>query len=582
MGQPFTDHGHDGPEHTQVWFGPESRPLFGWVSRPAGGLARGGAVLCPPMGEEGRAAHRTFRRLAEELAAAGIVALRFDYDGTGDSAGLQDDPDRVPAWLASIEAARQYLLDLGASTVAGVGMRLGATLAAARSAEDPFSSLVLWDPCLSGRTFLREGEALYGFGETGLERPDDEWRHTPGFQYDADTAQAMRSLDLKKLPADRPLADRVLLLTRVDRPVLPGLLERLRKEGPRLETGPATGQGQLLDVPPELSVVPADSLRQVVTWLRAGLADRSPVPVKAADAERGVLLGSGPEGSDPVREQVTRIGPDGIVGLVDEPTDLAERTRGGPLPWVVLVNVAAEHHIGPGRRWVEWARHWAAAGYRVVRIDQSGVGDSPTSPGREDDRAFAPEWIDDMRHVVTELAADGARVGIVGLCSGSYSAFEVAMWEHVDAVFAINPRLTLYPAAKGTPVYTERRRAAILPNKPFAQLARRHRILAGGLWRIYREIAVWHAPLLVLRRVLRRGTAVEVIACPDDAQHFTEVYALRPLLWRMRRNRRFRFTSDEAVDHSLLTRRAQLVGYDRATAFLGRHLALAPDGKAGS
>lgn len=582
MGQPSRDHGHDGPEHTQVWFGSESRPLFGWVSRPAGGLARGGAVLCPPMGEEGRAAHRTFRRLAEELAAAGVVALRFDYDGTGDSAGLQDDADRVPAWLASIEAGRQYLLDLGAPTVAGVGMRLGATLAAARSADDPFSSLVLWDPCLSGRTFLREGEALYGFGETGLERPDDEWRHTPGFQYDADTAQAMRSLDLKKLPADRPLADRVLLLTRVDRPVLPGLLERLQQEGPRLETGPATGQGQLLDVPPELSMVPADSLRQVVTWLGAGLGDQSPVPVKAPDAERAVLVGSGPEGSQPVREQVTRIGPDDIVGVVDEPTDLAERTRGGPVPWVVLVNVAAEHHIGPGRRWVEWARHWAAAGYRVVRIDQRGVGDSPTSPGREDDRAFAPDWIDDMRHVVTELAADGARVGIVGLCSGSYSAFEVAMWEHVDAVFAINPRLTLYPAAKGTPVYTDRRRAAILPNKPFARLARRHRILAGGLWRIYREVAVWHAPLLVLRRVLRRGTAVEVIACPDDAQHFTEVYALRPLLWRMRRNRRFRFTSDETVDHSLLTRRAQLVGYDRATAFLGRHLALPPEGTAGS
>ncbi len=82
------------------------------------------------------------------------------------------------------------------------------------------------------------------------------------------------------------------------------------------------------------------------------------------------------------------------------------------------------------------------------------------------------------------------------------------MWEHVDAVFAINPRLTLYPAAKGTPVYTDRRRAAMLPNKPFARLAARRRILAGGLWRIYREFAVWHAPLLVLRRVLRRGTAV--------------------------------------------------------------------------
>src|SRR4051794_30983439 len=575
MGQPFTAHGHAGRDHPGVGCGPESRPLFGWLSRPAGGLARGGAILCPPMGEEGRAAHRTFRRLAEELAEHGIVALRFDYDGTGDSAGFQDDPDRVAAWLASVEAARQYLLDLGVPSVSAVGMRLGATLAGCQAAAStPFASLVCWDPCLSGRTFLREGEALYGFGETGLETPDDGWRHTPGFQYDAETARAMRSLDLGKLPADRPLGDRVLLLTRVDRPVLPGIADRLEQEGPRLETGSATGQGQLLDVPPELSVVPADSLRHVVTWLRAGLADRSPVPVKAADAERGVLLGSGPEGSDPVREQVTRIGPDGIVGLVDEPTDLAERTRGGPLPWVVLVNVAAEHHIGPGRRWVEWARHWAAAGYRVVRIDQSGVGDSPTSPGREDDRAFAPEWIDDMRHIVTELAADGSRVGIVGLCSGSYSAFEAAMWEHVDAVFAINPRLTLYPAAKGTAVYTDRRRAAMLPNEPFARLAARRRILAGGLWRIYREFAVWHAPLLVLWRVRRRGTAVEVIACHDDAKHFTEVYALRPLFWRMRRSPRFRFADDDTIDHSLLTRQAQLLGYDHATAFLQRHLTL--------
>ena len=179
-----------------------------------------------------------------------------------------------------------------------------------------------------------------------------------------------------------------------------------------------------------------------------------------------------------------------------------------------------------------------------------------------------------MRHVVTELKADGAPVCIVGLCSGSYSALEVAMWERVDAVYAINPRLTLYPAAKGTAVYTDRRRAAMLPNKPIATLARKHRILAGGLWRIYRQFALWHAPLLVLWRVRRRGTALEVIACHDDAQHFTEVYALRPLLWAMKRSPQFRFADDDTIDHSLLTRQAQLLGYDHATAFLDRHLTL--------
>ena len=149
-------------------------------------------------------------------------------------------------------------------------MRLGATLAAAQAAASaPFASLVCWDPCLSGRTFLREGEALYGFGETGLEAPDDGLRHTPGFQYDAATAKDLRTLDLGKIPADRRLADRVLLLSRIDRPVLPGITDRLEQE--RLESGPAAGQDQLLDVPPELSVVPEASLHQVVGWLTAGV-----------------------------------------------------------------------------------------------------------------------------------------------------------------------------------------------------------------------------------------------------------------------------------------------------------------------
>ncbi len=375
------------------------------------------------------------------------------------------------------------------------------------------------------------------------------------------------------MPADRVLAERVLLLTREDRPARKAVVRALQRGTPSLDTAPARGQAALLDVPPEQSEVPERTLRQIVDWVGRG-APEHPVPVKAPEPERAVVVGSGPDDAAPVRERVVRLGPSGVVGVATEPLDLEERSRHAPAPWVVLVNVAAEHHIGPGRRWVEWARVWAAAGYRVVRIDQSGVGDSPTAPGRTEDLAFAPEWIDDMRHVVTSLRSDGARVGMVGLCSGSYSALEVALWEPVDAVFAINPRLTIFQAAKGTPVHTDRRRAAMIPYKPVADLARRRRILAGGMWRVYRELAVWHAPLVVLWRVRRRGTALEVIACRDDAKHFTEVYALRPLLWWMRRSPRFRFTADDTVDHSLLSRRAQLVGHERATAFLARHLPL--------
>ena len=103
--------------------------------------------------------------------------------------------------------ATNYISDLGVPDVSAVGMRLGATLAACQAAASaPFHSLVLWDPCLSGRTFLREGEALFVLGEDDGRVHTDGLRHTPGFQYDAATASAMRSVDLARIPADQRLA----------------------------------------------------------------------------------------------------------------------------------------------------------------------------------------------------------------------------------------------------------------------------------------------------------------------------------------------------------------------------------------
>ena len=98
--------------------------------------------------------------------------------------------------------------------------------------------------------------------------------------------------------------------------------------------------------------------------------------------------------------------------------------------------------------------------------------------------------------------------------------------------------------------------------------------MAGGLWRIYRQVAVWHGPFRVLRSVVRRGTAVHVSACRDDAQHFTEVLFWRPFLARLRRNPRFRFDQDEVFDHSLLSRAGQLATFDRASDFLATYVPL--------
>ena len=77
-----------------LFFGSSARQLFGAYHTPPSTVAeRGGAVLCPSWGSEYQASHRILRRLATRLSESGYHVLRFDYYGTGDSAGGRDEGD---------------------------------------------------------------------------------------------------------------------------------------------------------------------------------------------------------------------------------------------------------------------------------------------------------------------------------------------------------------------------------------------------------------------------------------------------------------------------------------------------------
>ena len=62
---------------------------FGWLHPAAGNR---GVVLCAPHGYEELCVHRQWASLAERLAAAGLPTLRFDYRGTGNSVGDDEEP----------------------------------------------------------------------------------------------------------------------------------------------------------------------------------------------------------------------------------------------------------------------------------------------------------------------------------------------------------------------------------------------------------------------------------------------------------------------------------------------------------
>jgi uncharacterized protein len=141
------------------FFGDGQRRLFGLFTPGRGAVpGKRAIVLCHPWGAEYLYAHRALRQLASMLAAAGFHVLRFDYFGTGDSAGDMEQAD-LAGWEGDIEMAIEEVKDTAEATWIGlVGLRLGATLAA-RVAAKPRSgvnALVLWDPVISGAEYLKE------------------------------------------------------------------------------------------------------------------------------------------------------------------------------------------------------------------------------------------------------------------------------------------------------------------------------------------------------------------------------------------------------------------------------------------
>ena len=169
-------------------FGPPGRELVGLHHRPAGPPAPGICyLLCNPFGQEAVRAHRVFRTLADRLARAGCHVLRFDYLGTGDSDGADEDGS-LDAWTADVQRASDEIVRLsGQRDVAWLGLRLGASvaaLAAAAAARKP-RRLVLWDPVVDGNAYLAELAAAHVSAR----------RDALGMRWDTDRAARERAAD---------------------------------------------------------------------------------------------------------------------------------------------------------------------------------------------------------------------------------------------------------------------------------------------------------------------------------------------------------------------------------------------------
>jgi len=415
-----------------VYFGPDERPLFGWLHQAAGTV---GLVVCNPFGYEAVCAQRSLRYFCEGAASGGFPALRFDYDGTGDSAGDDRDPGRVAAWVGSVHHAVDALKRLtGVERVVVLGVRLGALLAA-RAAMDrtDIAGLVAIAPVIAGKAYLRELRALQmalGHREPPPDAVvDKQTQEALGFPITDETKQALTAIDLLTLP--KPPAPAVLLLERNDLPSVDAWPDRLAALSVNVERLRIPGYVEMM-LDPEFVVVPHALIQATVAWMAGRGTPQGATPsVTREPAPSARVSATVVERAEFVSET------HGLFGVLSTPVTPPAARRG-----LLLLNAGAIGRGGPNRLYVALARRWAALGHAVLRVDVSGIGDSFARGGDRENVVYTRHAGQDIADAVAFLRRQPGvtEVHALGLCSGGYHAFKAAVAGlKLEGVLLINP-----------------------------------------------------------------------------------------------------------------------------------------------
>ena len=506
--------------HEPTWFGEGDSALFGWLSSPKDDVVRGGVILALPVGFEARGARKAMRALATSLAQSGFLALRFDYRGTGDSSGDFGSTLANPGWIEDVASAVDYLRGCGVHDVSAVGMRLGATLVglAASSSQLDLRSVVAWDPCESGRGFLRELRALETLRHQDVAEYVDGSVETAEFLFAPDMVESIKSLKLlESTPA--LWAKRALVISREGRPLSTSLREHLDAGNVEFET--TTEQESSIGIHPFFSVAPVATITRIVGWLGEDQEERTIRP-QLTPCTRATL--SDAEDGRSVVEQVVRVGPRRLFAITSEPR--TETTS----PWIVFLSGVHEDHTGPSRLWVEISRRLAASGLRCVRIDLSGSGESPRRAEDPLMRGNDPVWIRDAREIGLSLTpADPTNCVYVGYCSGAFLAVETAYGSGARGLCTIN----LPPSTDFSHVIWRLEDSvsslAARTSAVMRRTIRRHSAVGELLWLPLRWLLPRRWSTNTMAEIMSRGTRVLAIVGPADQSAYQNVPLLRRL-----------------------------------------------------
>lgn len=542
-----------------IWFGREERQLFGWIYLPEG--AHAGFVLCPPLGIEASPGYRALTVLAERLEAAGNVVVRFDYTGTGDSAGDTTDVPSVETWTEDIKSAIEMVRSTGVANVGVVGLRVGALLAGYVVPRLSVDALVLWDPCVTGRRFLREqallGSVVSGAAKVVADAASDAV-DIPSLNLPQGLADSLATLDLERETGRFP--DEVLVLTRPDRPIGKVLLERL--SAVHVECVDATEQYVFFES--QTPFMPETAIDHIAAWCIGTFQSLSVNQITPRSPSRvwSSAIVTGSHDNQGVKERPVTIEPGGLFGILTEPITVETPTEQRVLPPpVLLLNLGGDRRTGPSRLWVDLGRSWARKGVRVLRIDLGGLGDSPSRPGDDRYLIFPPGGIDDVISATKFLAPDDpSGVLLMGVCSGAYHVAEAAMALKSKTVWLINPAVPVadaFPSMDDDTFEGSRRRVfrrAGPISQRFSQMAGLvnvvHRLMPDAAWWLLDRLGLYTYRIRAFDPLLEQGTETFLMCGTSESVPYVD--RGHRALWDRLRTGRLHLEVVNALDHGLM------------------------------
>jgi len=136
-------------------------------------------------------------------------------------------------------------------------------------------------------------------------------------------------------------------------------------------------------------------------------------------------------------EEPLQLGEGGrLFGILTEPAMPPHDADNRPL--FLFLNAGLTHRVGPYRLHVSLSRALAGMGFRSMRVDLSGKGDSARRTDLSGARSVAADYQQIVEAIESRLGS--VRIVLAGLCSGAHDAIRLAIRdERVVGMFLLDP-----------------------------------------------------------------------------------------------------------------------------------------------